>query len=729
MSEIISRTKLDRLREEGVNTVFIISSESADTDAYLHLIKKYQREGFQVRNIHLDNLNESAVQGVREIVYEISNTFRKHSCLILSYGRSLAPMLVACYYVHEGSSPSTAISRVRKMDGSFVTDADEVAFVYKFNREVNLISGAHDDDYIFKPFPEAEQGELPDLAIPEGAARDSRQVAAEPAFSLDDLAVNEPFDDRRPDGSGDAVHEDSPVLSEEVLELDLDKIDPGIGAERVLDQPEAARGMELILEESPLTSLEVKPALTSTDEPPARTPHKIDEEITGLKPPEVKEPRPIEQRRGPKPVPVDVTSGGKLGIYSIRFKLVSIISSIIVVTLTGMILLATYFFKQDNELRAWENNQKFSEVTALKVKSDFMSIIERSRLIPGILGKLTPDERATLWEDDGDFLFIGIAEKRGGGGKLNFVKSIYNAKLMRESGITAADIQAAHDSSGASFVSSFGGEISVHNISQSFRMPVTGFSLPLYRDARGASGQILVSYIRMDRLLKAFKASGLINVFMVNDKGDIIAHSDASIIISGGNYLNLPIVKLMMKSPLDNGQMRYDDENSIAHLGSFKKIGIGGCGIIATVSEARAYEQVYRIQRWNFYLLVIGLIIAILVVYIFGKTITAPIQRLVSATAKIKEGHYNVDIQPSTRDEIGLLTGSFIEMGRGLEEREKMKDAFGKFVNKEIAERVLRGDVALGGERKEVAIFFSDIRNFTAISERLEPEEVVVFLN
>ena len=68
-------------------------------------------------------------------------------------------------------------------------------------------------------------------------------------------------------------------------------------------------------------------------------------------------------------------------------------------------------------------------------------------------------------------------------------------------------------------------------------------------------------------------------------------------------------------------------------------------------------------------------------------------------------------------------------MGMGLEEKERIKDAFGRFVNKEMAEMAEKGEIQLGGEIKPATIFFSDIRSFTAISEKLTPSEVVSFLN
>lgn len=52
---------------------------------------------------------------------------------------------------------------------------------------------------------------------------------------------------------------------------------------------------------------------------------------------------------------------------------------------------------------------------------------------------------------------------------------------------------------------------------------------------------------------------------------------------------------------------------------------------------------------------------------------------------------------------------------------------FGQFVSSEVKDKILTGSSA--GERKSVAILFSDIRGFTTFSENVAPEEVVEYLN
>ena len=61
----------------------------------------------------------------------------------------------------------------------------------------------------------------------------------------------------------------------------------------------------------------------------------------------------------------------------------------------------------------------------------------------------------------------------------------------------------------------------------------------------------------------------------------------------------------------------------------------------------------------------------------------------------------------------------------------KLKNAFGTYVSPEIVEQIARepGKFQLGGEKKELTVLFSDIRNFTSYSERLDPQQIVAMLN
>lgn len=109
--------------------------------------------------------------------------------------------------------------------------------------------------------------------------------------------------------------------------------------------------------------------------------------------------------------------------------------------------------------------------------------------------------------------------------------------------------------------------------------------------------------------------------------------------------------------------------------------------------------------------------------------ITAPIQTLVQSMHQVLEGNLSQRIAVKRQDEIGFLGASFNEMVSGLEEREKIKDTFGRFVSQDVANAVLNGHVPLAGERREVSILFQDIRGFTTLSERTDPAVLVRMLN
>ncbi len=418
---------------------------------------------------------------------------------------------------------------------------------------------------------------------------------------------------------------------------------------------------------------------------------------------------------------------------SIGVKLISIISLIIITSLTVMILLTSYFFKGDSEIRIKENNLKISDITALKVKTDFTALIEKG----GFIAQTLISEGITTSEDeylsqrffstDKDILYVGVAGTKGGVPKIEH--GIINRQFADQKSITANDIETSIKVEAPVLNRSFNLEEIAHNVSHLLKVPMIAVCAPYVRKSDREASSILIIFVAVNRFNQAVSKPGITKTFIVNGGGDLIAHYNSALVSARVNFQKLPIVKMMMTSPVDNGQTRFKDDKGIWHIASYKKMGFANGGVISTVSEEKAFEAVRRIQFRNIIITIIVLNLAILIVYFFSKTLTGPVRRLVDATEQIEQGNFDIDIVKSTNDEIGQLTESFINMGKGLSEREKIKDAFGKFVNKEIAEKVLRDEIKLGGEKKDIAIFFSDIRSFTAISEKLEPEEVVEFLN
>jgi adenylate cyclase len=95
----------------------------------------------------------------------------------------------------------------------------------------------------------------------------------------------------------------------------------------------------------------------------------------------------------------------------------------------------------------------------------------------------------------------------------------------------------------------------------------------------------------------------------------------------------------------------------------------------------------------------------------------------------VEAGDYTKTVTVRQEDEIGELATAFNRMLKGLAERDKVQDLFGKFVSRAVAEQALSEGVALGGEERQVTVLFSDLRNFTSLSELRTPQEIVKLLN
>jgi adenylate cyclase len=112
------------------------------------------------------------------------------------------------------------------------------------------------------------------------------------------------------------------------------------------------------------------------------------------------------------------------------------------------------------------------------------------------------------------------------------------------------------------------------------------------------------------------------------------------------------------------------------------------------------------------------------------RSVLLPVEDLLDATAAVKRGDLDARVPVTSGDEMGRLAGSFNEMMQGLSEREALREAFGAYVDPDVAERVLeQGDELIEGQEREVTVMILDVWDFTQFAERSSARETVAFLN
>ncbi len=196
-------------------------------------------------------------------------------------------------------------------------------------------------------------------------------------------------------------------------------------------------------------------------------------------------------------------------------------------------------------------------------------------------------------------------------------------------------------------------------------------------------------------------------------------------------------ILLSVSSVSDLGIPEFDESQSDILLGKYTAVDLE--------LGNQAINELFYVNAINSLLMVIGIgtgiFIALIYIVLFVRwtteDIVRPVNELLYNMQRTGRGELDSYSVVRTNDEIGVLTEGYNEMTGRLRNYfhsiEKVNRANARFVPRQFLEFLGKDsitDIQLGDQvQKEMTIMFSDIRDFTALSETMSPKENFDFIN
>jgi PAS domain S-box-containing protein len=199
-------------------------------------------------------------------------------------------------------------------------------------------------------------------------------------------------------------------------------------------------------------------------------------------------------------------------------------------------------------------------------------------------------------------------------------------------------------------------------------VPTIGIAIPV-KEYKGEPVGVLSAKIHLRYLWNLIPQTQMGEegaTYVVDKEGNLIAHPDTRQVLLGLNVRSLPMVDRVVSGK--EGNLEFDHPGGERVLCVYKSIKKLGWGVIVQVPVKEAYKPLRLIARTAFLWILIALTIAIILSLFLMKRLTHPIKQLSAQMAKVSEGHLDVNIVSTTKDEMGVLTESFNQMIRDLKQ-------------------------------------------------------------
>jgi len=268
-------------------------------------------------------------------------------------------------------------------------------------------------------------------------------------------------------------------------------------------------------------------------------------------------------------------------------------------------------------------------------------------------------------------------------------------------------------------------------VSTSLQEPVMVLAEPIRPGGGGAQGVVLVvaSLGPLWNTTRQMGQEGLFDVYVVDGRGWLVAHSDPARLQGDLDVSGVEIVRQFIESQGRAGAtvpftIQDPKGKVVKMLGTYAAVPESSWGVIVQVEEDKAYYSAIQMRYQSLALVALVTIAAIVFGTLFAGQISHPIQALARGAQRLASGDYDTRVSVKSRNEVGVLADTFNQMGDEIQkaflEIQRQAD-----VNKELfmgairmlANAIDEKDPYTRGHSERVAFYSQLIARYLGMSE------------
>ncbi len=346
---------------------------------------------------------------------------------------------------------------------------------------------------------------------------------------------------------------------------------------------------------------------------------------------------------------------------SIRYQLVALFGAMLVGAMVTYLALASRIVTADKLATVYDVNSLLAANVSDQVASTLDALADKLRYF-ATEGAPTEARARALFSADEDVLSLELWKRATSGG-YERIFSFTDTARLQSLNLTTADLDHARKSYAVPLESVAAAELVVQNAS-------VAPDLAMLRVAvAAASGDVVaVADLRPERLLKVVQTAGVYRVFVVDAKGQVLAHADAQKVLGHADLSSNPVVKDALDAKVARGSRDYGDEGSEV-VASYARVEKARAAVVVETPRAEVFRATRQLQERSVLFAIALIGASLLAAVYFSRRVTAPLRSLELTMARVSKGDFTVQVDVTSQNEIGAVGTAFNQMTKELGKR------------------------------------------------------------